>query len=81
MYQSYKSSKSTLPAFTFAPPMQVLVKGLSPHTALAALIHPSHLPFVISIVWPDVAALSFKRAVPDSPVVDVGSPPHYFTKC
>lgn len=70
------SVKSTFPALTSAPPIHVLVNGVSPQTALAALTHPSHLPFVISIVCPEVAALSVNFAVPDSPVVVVGSPPH-----
>jgi hypothetical protein len=66
----------TFPAFTFAPPMQVNFEGVSPHTALAARTQPSHLPFVISIVWPEVAAFSVNFAVPDTPVVLVGLPPH-----
>lgn len=36
-YFAAESSNSTLPALTFAPPIQVLVKGLSLHTARAAL--------------------------------------------
>jgi hypothetical protein len=54
--------------------MQVLVKGLSPHTALAALIQPSHRPLEMLIVWPGVAALKDKAAVPDLPVVLWGFP-------
>jgi hypothetical protein len=66
----------TFPAFIAAPPMQVNLAGESPHTALTALTHPSHLPLVISIVWPLVAALRVNLAVPDTPVVLVGFPPH-----
>lgn len=62
----------TFPALTFAPPMHVLVSGELPQTARAALTQPSHLPFVMSIVWPAVAALRANFAVPDSPVVLVG---------
>lgn len=56
--------------------MHVLLKGESPHTALPALTQPSHRPFVISIVCPEVAALRMNLAVPEAPVVFVGFPPH-----
>ena len=56
--------------------MHVEVKGLFPHTALAARTHPSHLPFVISMVVPAVATLSTNLAVPKAPVVVVGLPAH-----
>lgn len=69
-------TKSTLSALTSDPPMQVLVNGLSPHVALAAATHASHLPFVISIVCPAVAAVSVNLAVPDVPVVVAGLPAH-----
>jgi hypothetical protein len=75
-YVAAVRAKSTFPAFTSAPPIHVLVNGLFPHVALAALTQPSHLPLVISMVCPAVAALSVNFAVPDSPVVVVGSPPH-----
>ena len=75
-YVAAVRTKSTFPAFTSAPPIHVLVNGLFPHVALAALTQPSHLPLVISMVCPAVAALSVNFAVPDSPVVVVGSPPH-----
>jgi hypothetical protein len=68
--------KFTLFLFAFAPPIQVLVNGLSPHTALAALTQPSHLPLVMIMVVPAVATSRSKRAVPEIPVVDVGWPPH-----
>jgi hypothetical protein len=42
--------KSTFPELPSAPPMHVDVKGESPHVARAALIQPSHLPLVMSIV-------------------------------
>jgi hypothetical protein len=70
------STKFTFPAFTSAPPIHVLVNGVSPQTALAARTQPSHLPFVISIVCPFVAAVRTNFAVPDSPVVVVGAPAH-----
>lgn len=66
----------TFPLFISAPPMHVLVNGLSPHTALAARMHPSHRPFVISIVCPAVAASNDRSAPPDAPVVFVGFPWH-----
>lgn len=66
----------TFPLFISAPPMHVLVNGLSPHTALAARMHPSHRPFVISIVCPGVAASNDRNAPPDEPVVFVGFPWH-----
>jgi hypothetical protein len=56
--------------------MHVLVNGVSPHKALAALTQPSHRPLVISIVCPLVAALKLNFAVPEAPVVFVGFPAH-----
>jgi hypothetical protein len=70
------SEKATFPEFPFAPPIHVVVKGLSPQTALAARTQPSQRPFVISIVWPAVTALRVNLASPEAPVVVVGEPPH-----
>jgi hypothetical protein len=76
IYEFAESVKSTFPALTSAPPIHVLVNGVSPHTALAALTHPSHRPFVMSIVCPEVAAVNTNLAVPEAPVVVVGLPAH-----
>jgi hypothetical protein len=76
LFYACTNAKSTFPALTAAPPMHVDLNGLSPHTALAALTQPSHLPFVMSIVCPWVAALSSNLASPEAPDVDVGWPPH-----
>jgi hypothetical protein len=54
----------------------VLVNGLSPQTALAALIHPSQRPLVMIIVVPAVSTSKSRRAVPEIPEVLVGWPPH-----
>lgn len=74
IYEFADRVKSTFPALTSAPPIHVLVKGVSPQTALAALTQPSHRPFVISIVCPEVAAFKVNFAVPEAPVVLVGAP-------
>jgi len=76
IYELAERVKSTFPALTSAPPIHVLVNGVSPHTALAALTHPSHRPLVISIVCPEVAAFNTNFAVPEAPVVVVGLPAH-----
>lgn len=67
--------KSTFPVE--APPTQVPLILPVGHTARAARIQPSHLPLEILMVAPLDAALSVKSAVPDSPVVLSGAPPHF----
>jgi len=74
---SYTATKvnATLPVV--APPIHVLVKPPVGQTAVAALTHPSHLPFETLIVAPLEAsvAVSVNLAVPDWPTVVEGLPP------
>ena len=65
------------PSVPAVPPTHSLVNGLSPHTALAALIHASHLPLDTLIVDPSFTTFRFSTAVPDAPVVEDGLPWHF----
>jgi len=60
-----------------APPMQVEVKAPVGHTARAARTQPSHRPLETLMVAPASVARSTNLAVPDTPVVDAGLPPHF----
>jgi hypothetical protein len=69
------STKFTSPSL--APPTHTASNGLSPHTALAALIHPSHLPLDTLIVAPATVVVRSNLAVPLAPLVLAGEPWHF----
>ena len=73
------NSNAIFPPFVPAvPPTHSLLNGLSPHTALAALMHASHLPLDTLIVDPSFTTFRFSTAVPDAPVVEAGLPWHFW---
>jgi len=61
-----------------APKANVAVKGISaPQMAATALIPCSHLPLLMLSVAPATTGLIVNFDVPETPVVDVGLPPHF----
>jgi hypothetical protein len=77
-YAAVNSNAMFPPLVPAVPPTHSLLNGLFPHTALAALMHASHLPFDTLIVDPWFTTFSFSTAVPDAPVVEAGLPWHFW---
>lgn len=70
------SVKATSPVL--APPLQVDLKLPLGHVALAARMHPSQRPLDTLIVAPEAVGFKVNFAVPDTPVVLFGAPPHFW---
>lgn len=74
----YASDSVNLTSPLVAPPTQVLSNVPVGHVSLAALTQRSHRPLEMLIVAPLSVVDRSKRAVPLSPVVLDGLPPHFW---